>query len=218
MEKKKITVFVAGQKLTLLTTESEKYVSDIANKVETTINSLFASSNLSKEKCAVMAALDFCDDEAKARACMNEIKEQIKDYIEDVAKLKEEIELLKAEVARLEGEKKTLLNSKKTMIATKVDIKEEKVAPAVNTTNDADNISADDDLSFDVIDSIEDVKDEAMEAVTEQPADKVAQQPKKNDKKRHEHNHVNPFKERFMKQNDKGYTPVRQYSLFDDKK
>lgn len=214
MEKKKVTVFVAGQKLTLITTESEKYVSDIANKVETTINSLFASSNLSKEKCAVMAALDFCDDEAKARACLNEVKEQIKDYIEDVAKLKAENEELKAEVARLEGEKKTLLNSKKTMIATKVDIKEEK-EPVIEENNKIDEISADDDLSFEVEESVE-VK--AEEIVQAKPSNNATQQPKKTEKKRHEHNHTNPFKERFMKQNDKGYTPVRQYSLFDDKK
>lgn len=179
MEKKKVTVFVAGQKLTLITTESEKYVSDIANKVETTINSLFASSNLSKEKCAVMAALDFCDDEAKARACLNEVKEQIKDYIEDVAKLKAENEELKAEVARLEGEKKTLLNSKKTMIATKVDIKEEK-EPVIEENNKIDEISADDDLSFEVEESVE-VK--AEEIVQAKPSNNATQQPKKNREK-----------------------------------
>lgn len=207
MEKKKVTVFVSGQKLTLITTESEKYVSDIANKVETTINSLFASSNLSKEKCAVMAALDFCDDETKARAAMNEIKEQIKDYIEEVASLKAENESLKADVARLEGEKKTLLNSKKTMIATKVEIKEEKP----KAMEEKPQISAEDDLFFDEVevrDSSEPQKETVKEAV----------QAQKNDKKRHEHKHTNPFKERFMQQNDKGYTPVRQYSLFDDKK
>lgn len=207
MEKKKVTVFVSGQKLTLLTTESEKYVNDVANKVETTINSLFASSNLSKEKCAVMAALDFCDDETKARAAMNEIKEQIKDYIEDVAKLKEENAKLKLEVERLTEEKKTLLNSKKTMIATKVDIKEEKAEEKVE-------ISAEDDLFFDA-----EEENAEVEKIVKEKVQEDAPQPKKSDKKRHDHKHVNPFKERFAQQNDsKGYTPVRQYSLFDDKK
>ncbi len=211
MEKKKVTVFVAGQKLTLITTESEKYVNDIANKVETTINSLFASSNLSKEKCAVMAALDFCDDETKARASMNEIKEQIKDYIEDVSKLKEENASLKAEVEKLKEEKKVLLNSKKTMIATKVDIKDDKSDKAEEKVE----ISAEDDLSFDV----EDDQVKAQGAIVEKTVvEDKAQPTQKADKKRHEHKHVNPFKERFMQQNDKGYTPVRQYSLFDDKK
>ena len=66
MEKNKVTVFVCGQKLTLLTSESEKYVNDIASKVETTVNSLFSGSNMTKKKSAIMAALDLCDDEYKA--------------------------------------------------------------------------------------------------------------------------------------------------------
>lgn len=203
MEKNKITVFVCGQKITLLTTESEKYVNDIASKVETTINSLFSSSNMSKEKCAVMAALDFCDDECRARAAMNEIKEQIKDYISDTQKLRDENAALKAEIEKLNEEKKLLLNSKKTMIASSVEIKheskEEKVEEPVI------EISADDDLSFG--------DDEPAEVKAE--PEKVAP---KAEKKRHDHKHVNPYKERFMNNNDKGYTPVRQYSLFDDQK
>ena len=95
MEKNKITVFVAGQKLTLITTDTEKYVSEIAQKVDTTVNSLLNSSNMSREKCAVMAALDFCDDEAKARVALNELKEQIKDYIADSSALRAENEELK---------------------------------------------------------------------------------------------------------------------------
>ena len=143
MEKNKITVFVAGHKLTLITQESEKYVTDIASKVETAINSLFSSSNMSKEKCAVMAALDFCDDEFKSRMALSEIKEQIKDYIEDTSKLRAENDALKAEIAKLKGEKEELLKSKKTMIASAVEIKKEK------TVVEEIEISSDDDLFFD---------------------------------------------------------------------
>ena len=123
MERKKISVFVAGQKLTLITTESEKYVSTIASKVDTAINSMFTSSNMSKEKCAVMAALDFCDDEAKARAALNELKEQIKDYIKDSETLRQENDALKSEIEKLKSEKAELLKSKKTLIASSVEIK-----------------------------------------------------------------------------------------------
>ena len=212
MEKNKITVFVAGHKLTLITEESEKYVTDIASKVETTINSLFSASNMSKEKCAVMAALDFCDDEFKSRAALNEIKEQIKDYIEDSAKLRAEIEALKAENAKLKGEKEELLKSKKTMIASAVEIKKEK------KTVEEIEISSDDDLFFDDEDENKDepveVKEEKTEETTVQPKKETA----KADKKRHSHEHVNPYKEKALQKNnnDKGYTPIRQYSLFDE--
>ena len=201
MEKNKITVFVSGHKLTLITEESEKYVTDIASKVETTINSLFSASNMSKEKCAVMAALDFCDDEFKSRMTLNEVKEQVKEYIEDTAKLRAENEALKAEIEKLKGEKEELLKSKKTMIASAVEIKKEK------TVTEEIEISSDDDLFFDD----EDENTDVAVAKEEAKAPKV-------EKKRHNHEHVNPYKEKFLNKNknDKGYTPVRQYSLFDE--
>lgn len=212
MEKKKVTVFVAGQKLNLITTESEKYVTDIAQKVDTAVNSMFASSNMSREKCAVMAALDFCDDEAKARVALNELKEQIKDYIEDSSKLRAENEELKAEIEKLKAEKQELLNSKKTLVASAVEIKKEKTVKQEIEVE----IDSSDDLSFD-FDEVNTEGTQADEAVEAVETNDTAT-PKKADKKRHNHSHTNPYKERFLKQQNeqKGYTPTRQYSLFDD--
>lgn len=221
MEKNKISVFVAGQKLTLITSDSERYVRDIASRVDTAINSMFTASNLSREKCAVMAALDFCDDEAKSRASLNEVKEQIKDYIKDSQALRDEIEKLKAENEKLKSEKEELLKSKKTLIASAIEIKK-----TTKKTEEVEiEINSDDDLSFDfdkdeTVENTEETK--AEEEAVAKPAETVAQEPKqqekKADKKRHNHEHKNPYKERFMKQqrDEKGYTPMRQYSFFDE--
>lgn len=223
MEKKKVTVFVAGQKLTLITTDSEKYVSDIAQKVDTAINSLMSSSNMSREKCAVMAALDFCDDEAKTRATLSDVKEQIKDYIDDSAKLRAENEALKEEVEKLKAEKAELLTSKKTLVASAVEIKHEKKTETVKELEV--EIDSSDDLSFD-FDEEDTNEEEVIEKedvvttapVAPAPVNQAPAQTPKSEKKRHNHNHTNPYKERFLKQQNeqKGYTPVRQYSLFDD--
>ena len=210
MEKNKVTIFVAGQKYNLVTADSEKYVTDIASKVETRINSLLSQTSMSKEKCAVMAALDFCDDEAKAREALAEIKEQIKDYIEDSAKLRAEIDTLKAQVEKLEAKNQEILNSKKTIIATSAEIKAEKEP----------TVSADDDLSFDLDSSDNEVtiERETPPMPAPEPKPVIPAPAPKADKKRHNHSHVNPYKERFMQQQDnKGYTPNRQYTLFDNK-
>ena len=225
MEKKKISVFVAGQKLTLITTESEKYVSTIASKVDTAINSMFTSSNMSKEKCAVMAALDFCDDEAKARAALNELKEQIKDYIKDSETLRQENDALKSEIEKLKSEKAELLKSKKTLIASSVEIKK----TAEKTEEIEIEIDSDEDLSFDFDEDDDNTEIKEDAEIIDIPVNKDEQTEtgagapaitteKKTDKKRHSHEHKNPFKERFMKQQNeqKGYTPIRQYSLFDE--
>ncbi|MBR2715794.1 MAG: cell division protein ZapA [Ruminococcus sp.] len=209
MEKNKITVFVAGQKLTLITEESEKYVTDISQKVDTAISSLFNNSGMSREKCAVMAALDFCDDEAKSRASLSKVKEQIKDYIEDSAKLRAENEKLKERIAELEKE---IENKKKeplaSAIAPVVEIKKTKTTEVVEEFE----IDSSDDLSFDF--------DEDAEKEVEKLEPKTVKPTPKSEKKRHNHEHVNPYKERFMQKqnNSKGYTPMRQYSLFEDNK
>ncbi len=229
MEKKKVTVFVAGQKLTLITAESEKYVTDIASKVDTAINSLFSATKMSREKCAVMTALDFCDDEAKAKESLNQLKEQIKDYIEDSAKLRAENEELKAEIEKLKGDSKNapVIENSQPPVAQAVEEKAEvEITEKIETIQEKSEISSSDDLSFDFEEDIKKPEEKQVEdvapAVVEEKKEATPNfsqnaPAKKNDKKRHNHSHVNPFKERFMKnQNEnKGYTPIRQYTLFD---
>lgn len=187
MEKNRYTVYVAGKKFTLVTDDTEKQVMDIASRVDTSINSLVAQTNMSKENCAILSALDFCDDEFKARLEINEIKEQIKEYFEDSARLRSENEALRKEIDSLKEEIKNLS-----------EIKTEKEIAVTQKSND---ISSDDDLSFD-----------------EAPVKSYQPKPQKQEKKRHEHNHTNVYRQQFLKQNEqeKGYTPKRQYSLFDD--
>ena len=161
----------------------------------------------------------------KARAALNELKEQIKDYIKDSETLRQENDALKSEIEKLKSEKAELLKSKKTLIASSVEIKK-----TTEKTEEIEiEIDSDDDLSFDFdedddnteIEDEEDIidipvnKDEKTEPVAVAPAISTE---KKTDKKRHSHEHKNPFKERFMKQQNeqKGYTPIRQYSLFDE--
>lgn len=207
MEKNRITVFVAGNKLTLITEQDEKYVTDVASKVDTAIKSLVSATNMSTERCAVMSALDFCDDLNKAKQDLNEVKEQIKDYIEDSAKLREENEMLKAKIEKLKVVKNESVAEAPVVISEKAEKKEEK-------------ITAEDDLFFDE----EVVENKQISVVSPQEKKEYVQYNNpvqthnQNNKKRHEHNHVNPFKERFMKKEKQGgYTPNRQYSLFDKK-
>lgn len=210
MEKKKITVYVAGNKLTLITTEEEKYVTDIATKVDTAINSMAASTNMSKERCAVMCALDYCDDMQKAKDALVEIKEQIKDYIEDSANLRAENESLKAQIAKLSTQEATIAKT------------EEKVEVAVKAEQEP-AVSAEDDLSFDdvVTQTLTAPKptEEKVESAPVAPQNNYNKPQGNSNKKRHEHKHTNPFRERFMNNSnsDNGYRPQRQYSLFDKK-
>lgn len=234
MEKKKVTVLVAGQRFTLITEESEKYVTDIASKIDAKITSLSLSQSMSRERAAVLTALDLADDAEQDKKSIREIREQIKDYVMKIESLSDENAALKAQISRLqldkqsgedaqkliaEGEKeKAALRNEITALKEQIalieaekpvqppvaeePVKEEKAQGEEKTEpvakEESAAVSAEDDLFFDLPPAAPTIK------------------PQK-EKKRHEHQHVNPYKQQFLqKQNEqKGYTQQRQYSFFD---
>lgn len=81
MEKKKISVQIEGRNYSLITTDDEKYVHKVANEVVSHIRKVAQSTKqLDTRDCAILAALNFCDDRNKA------VKKN-KDYVEKADKI-----------------------------------------------------------------------------------------------------------------------------------
>lgn len=81
MGKKKISVQIEGRNYSLITTDDEKYVHKVANEVVSHIRKVAQSTKqLDTRDCAILAALNFCDDRNKA------IKKN-KDYVEKADKI-----------------------------------------------------------------------------------------------------------------------------------
>lgn len=228
MDKKRVSVFVAGQRFTILTDEDEKYVIDIAAKIDARISSLTISQNMTRERAAVLTALDFADDNEQDKRAIAEIKEQLKDYITEISKLSEENTALNAEnnqlkreiaalketqninAAALQDAQNTKAGDEKEKEALKAQIralKEQMELVHVESTPapveeepapEKEEVTAEDDLFF---------------GASAEPEIK----PAKEKKNRHDHSHVNPYRQQFMqkKNEQKGYTQQRQYSLFD---
>ena len=210
MDKKKVTVLVAGQKFSLVTTESEKYVIDTAAKIDAKINALVISSDMTREKAAVLTALDLSDDNSKLTNNISEIKEQIKDYIVEINKLKKENKELKVKLEALSNQNSDI--SKNSAQDLKEENKEsnedlflgESSVNTVETKTETNNL-----------DKKTPVKNGTTTFKNQSLSNQQTQQ--KFPKRKHEHEHTNPYKQQFMnKKEDKGYQPQRQYSLFDD--
>lgn len=240
MEKNRVTVLVAGQKFTILSEDPESYVIDLAAKIDARITAL-TLKNMTREKAAVLTALDFADDMEKDKKAQAQIKEQIKDYIREISELSAECESLKAQADKLREEKEQERREKEALQKIVKDLQtgietfraesakmvkpaenapkaaetptpakpvspapqKEEPAIAPEIKSDKPQTTDDGDLSFDFM------EEEQKPVHTPTPS-----APKK---KRHEHNHENPYKQQYMKkQEEKGYTPQRQYSLFDD--
>ena len=81
MEKKRVSVQIEGRSYSLITTYDEKYVQKVANEVLSHIRKAAQSTKqLDTRDCAVLAALNFCDDRNKA------LKKN-KDYVEKADKI-----------------------------------------------------------------------------------------------------------------------------------
>ena len=81
MEKKRVSVQIEGRSYSLITTDDEKYVQKVASEVVSHIRKAAQSTKqLDTRDCAVLAALNFCDDRNKA------IKKN-KDYVEKADKI-----------------------------------------------------------------------------------------------------------------------------------
>lgn len=81
MEKKRVSVQIEGRSYSLITTDDEKYVQKVANEVLSHIRKAAQSTKqLDTRDCAVLAALNFCDDRNKA---LNKNK----DYVEKADKI-----------------------------------------------------------------------------------------------------------------------------------
>lgn len=104
-------IFVGGKRFTIVTDESEAYMKKLVERVDTRLKSIISSNpKLDKDSAAILASLDYCDEEYKLRQKLEDVKEQIKDYIEDTAMLHKEIARLKAENVILQDKINKILN------------------------------------------------------------------------------------------------------------
>lgn len=104
-------IFVGGKRFTIVTDESEAYMKKLVERVDTRLKSIISSNpKLDKDSAAILASLDYCDEEYKLRQKLEDVKEQIKDYIEDTARLHKEIARLKAENVILQDKINKILN------------------------------------------------------------------------------------------------------------
>ena len=69
MEKRRVSVSLEGRSYIVITSDSEEYVRQVAGEVSESILKASRSANqLDVRDCAILAAMDFCDDRNKAVA------------------------------------------------------------------------------------------------------------------------------------------------------
>lgn len=108
----KVKVTICGKEYSLKTEETASYFIGLAKKVDNTINQMTAQcDSLSVQSAAVLAALSAFDDAQKANESIDNIRTQIKEYVDEACRARAERdeavkneETLKARITELENE------------------------------------------------------------------------------------------------------------------
>ncbi len=112
----RVTVTICGKNYTINTDDSPSYVITLAKRLDKQINDMVATnSNINLPMAAVMSALSYMDEAYKASESIDNIRTQIKDYVDDAGRARlerdeayREIEMLKTKVLSLENEIKVI--------------------------------------------------------------------------------------------------------------
>lgn len=109
LSKNRIKLNICGCECVIGSDDSESYVRSVGEDVQKTIDAILDKNDrISVTLAAVTAALSYCDDARKATGAAENLRSQIRDYLEDSSHARMEAEESKREIERLKREIQTL--------------------------------------------------------------------------------------------------------------
>ena len=104
--KNRVTVTIAGQEYTLVATEEEGYVEKVAQHVDAQMKQVLSGARVSLVDGAVHTAVNIADEYFKEVEASENLRRQLKEYLEEATKLKMELSEAKREIFKLQNQKK----------------------------------------------------------------------------------------------------------------
>ncbi len=99
--KNRVIVTIAGQEFTLVAEESAEYMDTVAARVDKEINQVAESFRGSSANIAILACLNLADALIKAQETSEGLRSQLKDYLEESARMKAEVAEMRREMGRI---------------------------------------------------------------------------------------------------------------------
>ena len=105
MEKTRVKLNICGNDYYINTDEDPKYVQELGEELDEALTRITHDNHrLSQTQAAILCARDDADQAKRANDTADNLRNQIKDYLEDSARYKMEAEVAKREVDRLTKE------------------------------------------------------------------------------------------------------------------
>lgn len=109
MSKNRVKLNICGCECVISSDDSESYVRSIGDEVEKAMEDITGKNErISVTMAAIITALRFCDESHKSANGADNLRSQIKDYLEDSSHARTEAEEARREIERLKREIQTL--------------------------------------------------------------------------------------------------------------
>lgn len=103
MEKTTHRLKIAGEEYRIVSTESAEYMSELAHEIDLKMNDILRGNRVSTTQAAVLVALEYANEAKKHGGDSDNLRMQLKAYLEDAAQAKSERDFYKREVERLKA-------------------------------------------------------------------------------------------------------------------
>ena len=105
MAKNKVQIKIWGATYSIITEDDAEYVEELGEFIDGEMKNISSKNpSLSSIQCAVLVALDQAVACKKATASADNLRAQIKDYLEDSARARMEVDVARREIERLNRE------------------------------------------------------------------------------------------------------------------
>lgn len=98
----RITVSICGTDYTLMAEESPSYMQKVAALVDAKMGAIMEGGRINRVDAAVLAAANIADELLKEQAACENLRNQLKDYLDEANKAKAEASDLRREVFKLQ--------------------------------------------------------------------------------------------------------------------
>ena len=97
----RVVVTICGEEYTFVAEESPSYMQKVGAYVGDKMDEVLSSTRVGKTDAAVLTAANIADELFKAQAAAEQLRRQIKGYLDEAGKAQSQVSELKREVVRL---------------------------------------------------------------------------------------------------------------------
>ncbi len=101
-----VVITICGEEYNFVADESAAYMQRVGSYVSDKMNEVLSSAKVGRTDAAILTAANITDELFKAQAAAEQLRAQIKGYLDEAGKAQAEVSELKRELFRLQQQKK----------------------------------------------------------------------------------------------------------------